>query len=616
MRFPAHLACILLLALAATKAPAGTVPATASTAQEALDFHVIQEDRPLTVGDVCCGGTRFPDAPVSSASAGIGGNPLWIKLPQLRPGTVLVFSDIVDAATLYEESLGGGWTVSRTGDNVSPVGGALPVPRTAFLLSEDADPRAARFLRIDQPNTVRFGLTAWEPQAFRADFERRRIIQMLLIGFITAIILYNLVVSALTRDVVFALNAMTIVALLGIDLYLSGLGGYYVWPRNWSNMVLIGALTGTTVLGVLFISHFLFLDAMHPAARPLHVAAAVTLIVGAGSLVLPYWLPQTALLAIVLIMPLLALAIAVREIFRGNGNARLLMFPLLGIIIPGGGLVFIRSVTDIDFGVVRPHMLEITLAFEALAFSLALAARVRFHKLAAVSARARLAEAEYESARRYADLQERERARIASDLHDSIGHNLVMISGLLERGSRTGVAPEDLASAAGLSKRTVQHVRQISHSLHPSTLSHLGWEAAVESLFDGLERAHGITVNITQTGGTPDLSDGAKLHLYRILQEIVSNIARHAAATRCDASFRNDSATLHIRVADDGVGLDRQKDLQAGLGFASIEQRLKNIGGTWVVNSGGDRGVEVALTIPIEGSGNDGERKTGDGAAR
>jgi signal transduction histidine kinase len=315
-------------------------------------------------------------------------------------------------------------------------------------------------------------------------------------------------------------------------------------------------------------------------------------------------------------MPLLAMAIAVREIVRGNQNAPLLLFPLLGIMIPGGLLVFLRSVTDFDFGIIRPHMLEITLAFEALAFSLALAARVRFHKLAAVSARARLAEAEYESARRYADLQERERARIASDLHDSIGHNLVMISGLLERGTRSGVAPEDLASAAGLSKRTVQHVRQISHSLHPATLSHLGWDGAIDSLFDDLKRTHGIAVTIARSGGTPDLPDGAKLHLYRILQEIVSNIARHAAASRCDASFRNEDGTLHVRVADDGVGLDGQKDLQAGLGFASIDQRLKNIGGTWVVNSGADQGVEVALTIPIDGSGDDGGRKTGDGAAR
>lgn len=585
------------------------------TARVSLNFDVFQEDRPLAIEEVCCGQIVFSQEQVSSTSAGFGGNPVWIRLPELRPGTILSVSSIVDEATLYEQT-DEGWTVSRTGDSVEPQGSALPIPRMAFFLSENVEPGAARYLRIVQPSPITFGLAAWDTQAFRSDFETRRIIQMLLLGFITAIIAYNLVVSALTRDIVFALNALTIVALLFIDLYLTGLGAYYIWPRPLSNIVLIVALACATVFGALFISHFLFHNIAHPSARPLRIVAAGAVAICATSLVLPYWYPQTALIGIILIMPVTAMTIAGLQILRRNGNAYLLIFPLLGIMLLGGAMVAVRSFTEFSFGAIHPHMLEVTLALEALTFSLALAARIRSQELAIVSARAKLAEAEYKGARRYTELQERERARIAADLHDSIGHNLVMISGLMENSIKNGAQRDDLASAAGLTRRTIRQIRQLSHALHPSTLSDLGWDAAIEGLFGELERSCGIAVSIELTGGEPDLSDEAKLHLYRILQEIVSNVAKHSAARNCRATFDNDGDTLTIRIADDGYGPPKDGKMSGNLGFASIEERLKNIGGSWEINRDSQRGFETLLTVPIRKVAKDAGSVGPDGTSR
>lgn len=591
---------VVTLMVFASGQPAGAQ--NASTAVLEVEFRAAQPDRDLTIDEVCCGRLVFPDPPVKSAGAGIGGRPVWIALPALRPGSVLSVTKMVDEATLYERWPGTDeWIIARSGDSVPPSGQALPVPRTAFILSEAASLETERFLRIVQPTTIRFGLKAWDPQAFRTDFERRRLIRVLSLGFIAAIVIYNLVVSLIARDGVFALNAVTILSLVLVDLYLSGIGAFYLWPRSISNLMLNLGLAGATVFGALFISRFLAVDAGRPVSvRPLLVLATLAAAALAISIATPYWMAQTALLVLVLLMPVTALVITLFELVHGNRSARILIIPLFGIMLPGGVLVLISSVTALPFGAIGPHILEVTLAFEALVFSLALATRIRMHQRNAEMARAELAQTELESARRYARLQERERARIASDLHDSIGHNLVMITGLLDRGVESNLAPEEIQAAAKLSRRTVQRVRTLSHDLHPVTLSHLGWAQAIESLFAELKSAHGIEVALTQSGGEPNMSADAKLHVYRMLQELVSNIAKHASAKRCQADIQNDGAALHIRVTDDGVGLGHPSDLQGGLGLASIDERTKTLGGTWTLQSGDRDGAVAELIIPLK----------------
>ena len=575
-------------------------PKAEASESRGVEFQVFQEFTPLSIDDICCNGIEFSEPPVSSTGAGLGGNPLWIKLPDLPPGSVLVLSKIVDEAKLYEPTVDG-WKVSRTGDTVEPEGVALSEPQMAFALTVDIDPSQARYLRVTQPNLISFGLSAWEPEPFHDELDRRRMVQMLLLGFISAIIAYNIVVSTLTRDIVFALNALTIISLVVVDLYLSGLGAHYIWPRNLSNMMLVIGLMCTSVFGASFISYFLFSNVFHPSARPLLLTGAAAILTGISAFFLPYWYPQTALIVIVLAMLATAVVTALVQIHKGNSNAYLLVIPLIGIMLPGGSMVAIRSFSEVSFGAIQPHMLEITLACEALAFSLALAARIRSQKLAVVSARAKLAESEYESARRYAELQDRERARIASDLHDSIGHNLVMVSGLLENNARSKSDADSMLSASKLTRKTIQRVRQLSHALHPSTLSDLGWDAAIDALFGELDRSYGIDVTITKIGNEPELDEEAALHLYRVLQELVSNIAKHSAATKCRAEFDNSGGQLTIRIVDNGVGLENGQNHKGGLGFASIEERLKAIGGSWEIGDDNGKGFKTTLTIPVGG---------------
>lgn len=595
---------LLLLVLAA-----GASQAANSVTR--LAFRFAQPPAHMTIDEVCCApGIAFDSSAVQSASSGLGGDPIWISLPPLPGGTVLSVTRMVDRAVLYESAPGRSeWRISVAGDSVARAGNALDVPQIAFALSSDLGPETVRYLQVTQPNTVEYGLTLWDRDSFERANERERTLFLLLLGFIAAIALYNLAVSFVAREPVFALNAMTIVSLIVVDLYLSGIGVLHLWPPHLSNPILNIALAGTILFGATFMATFLSFDDRGPgSAKLLHIVAAPALPVLLSGFVLPYYLPLTALMVLVALMVLLAVAITVFEALKGNGNARLLVIPLAAVMMPGGALVLARAMTDLDLGFGDTHILEIMLALEALAFSLALAARIRHHRSAAEQARTRLAEAELESARRFVVLQEQERARIASELHDSVGHNVVVMKALMDAAEVGRASEDDIRAASGLAKRTLGRIRRLSHDLHPDTVARLGWAKSVDALFDGLERAWGMAVDLKQEGGEPPLDDDARLHLYRVFQEAASNIGKHSGASAVTVRIASSPDGLEATVRDNGRGLPDGQAMREGLGLSSIAQRIRTLGGSWSLENDRDGGTVLKIAVPAS------DRRAGVGA--
>lgn len=585
----------LLLLLIATGVP------SAKADPSRVTFRFVQPSEQTTIADLCCDpGAVFDGAEAQSVSSGVGGDPIWIGLPSMPPGSVIAFTRIVDRAVLYERlPARAEWRVSVAGDSVVRAGSALAVPRVAFELSSDLGPEAVRYLQVTQPNTVEYGLTLWDRDSFERTNERERTLFLLLLGFIAAIALYNLAVSFVAREPVFALNAMTIVSLIFVDLYLSGMGRLHLWPPHLSNLALNVALASTILFGATFMATFLSFDDRRPrAANLLYVVSVPGLPVLLSGAVLPYYLPLTALLVLVVLMMLLAVSITVLEALKGNKNARLLVIPLAAVMLPGGALLLLRAMTDLDLGYGDTHILEIMLALEALAFSLALAARIRHHRSAAEQARTRLAEAELEIARRFVALQEQERARIASELHDSVGHNVVVMKALMDAAEVGRASGDDIRAASSLAKRTLGRIRELSHDLHPDTVARLGWTKSVDALFAGLERAWGIAVDVRQEGGEPRLDDDARLHLYRVFQEAVSNIGKHSGASAVTVRIVSSADGLSATVRDDGRGLPDGLSMQEGLGLRSIAQRIKTLGGSWSIASNGEAGTTLTIAVP------------------
>lgn len=564
-------------------------------------FRHVQEwsPDPLSIDDVCCDAGIEWGAPGSLFRGGVGGPPVWIELPSLRPGSVIELTQIVDEVILFEGLPDGEWRTSRTGDSVTTNGQGLPVARMAFLLSEELPAETRRYLRVKQPNLSAISIVAWDVSNFQANVERRRLIQSLLLGFIGAIVLYNLIIAGIARDEVFGLNAAVILCIVGIDLYLSGVGAQWLWPKALSNLALNTALLGTCAVGALFIRRFLSQTPDDSSVLiPLKWLAFAALSLYLTQFLVPYWFAQSGLLLAIIILLFYAPYVSIRMALEGSVRARLLLFPLGLAIVPGSLGVLLRTVLDFELGALRPHMLEITLAIEALAFSLALAALIRVHAADAATAKSELLNTQLRSAETFADLQDRERARIASDLHDSIGHNLVLAKSLLEPGE-----DEDdkyrAEEAAAIIHKTLSSVRRLSHELHPAALKHLGWEGAVSSLFATLTDVHQIEADLRQDGGPPPLDQRGQTHLYRILQEAISNIVRHSDATHCDAKLVRSETEFNVRIADNGTGIQQGESDPSGLGLTSIAERVRALGGMFDRHNQDAGGLVLVITIPL-----------------
>lgn len=209
------------------------------------------------------------------------------------------------------------------------------------------------------------------------------------------------------------------------------------------------------------------------------------------------------------------------------------------------------------------------------------------------------------------EAQEAERRRVARDLHDSVNQILSAVKfrlntveeGLQDRADAAAAWRDVLKARADLDK-AIEEVRCISRNLRPSELDDLGLAAAVRTLGREFGERTGLAVDL-QVGTLPaGLPAEVELNLYRILQEALGNIERHAAARRVEVDLGLDSAggLLGLRVRDDGRGLDathpRPGGLRTGMGLADMRERAEFHGGRCLVRSAPGQGTEIMIEIP------------------
>lgn len=208
---------------------------------------------------------------------------------------------------------------------------------------------------------------------------------------------------------------------------------------------------------------------------------------------------------------------------------------------------------------------------------------------------------------RIVSLQEEERSRVSRELHDGISQLLVSIKfqfelashelagGSLDKGRETlALGTERLAAAIG-------EVRRISHDLHPSLLDTLGLPAAIGQLVAEFEQRSGLKMVYNDGLGDEAPDDSVAVALFRVLQEALTNIERHAAARSVHISLDGDNALVRLRVRDDGVGFDpRQLDsLKGGIGLRNIRERVEHFGGRFSLISAAG-GTELDVTLPAQ----------------
>jgi len=210
-------------------------------------------------------------------------------------------------------------------------------------------------------------------------------------------------------------------------------------------------------------------------------------------------------------------------------------------------------------------------------------------------------------AQRVVESQEEERARLSRDLHDGISQWLVSIKLQIEAGmirlssgqpGQTEAAQAVFEHAADQLSNVMGEVRRISHNLRPAILDDLGLAAALNHLGQEYTHSSGTPVQFEASGATDGLSDVANTVLFRLAQEALTNIGRHAAARQIGITLRGDAEGVTLCIRDDGKGFDAEGIAlhpQRGIGLRNMMERMDAIGGRFSIESGSSGTVLTAF---------------------
>ena len=213
--------------------------------------------------------------------------------------------------------------------------------------------------------------------------------------------------------------------------------------------------------------------------------------------------------------------------------------------------------------------------------------------------------------RRLLTAQEEGRRQIAVELHDGLGQVLTAAKINMESAARTTgeEAREQLRQAVACVDQATQQVRDMALNLRPSVLDDLGLAAALRWHVDQFARRTGIPTHLV-IAPVPKLSPVLEITCFRIAQEVLTNVTRHAQAGNVWFSLQYGERNLSLTVRDDGVGFDvaaaRARAISGtSMGLLGIKERAASIGGTLLLTSAVGRGSEVSVTLPLDDSGSE-----------
>lgn len=201
------------------------------------------------------------------------------------------------------------------------------------------------------------------------------------------------------------------------------------------------------------------------------------------------------------------------------------------------------------------------------------------------------------------ETQEKERARIARELHDDIGSklnviglNVRMLKSKYEKGENPEVVLDHINTAL---KSSIERTRDISHELMPPILAKFGVQSALNSLATSINRTGQVRVDLEIEQEWTGLSKMKELHIYRIIQELSTNTLKHAKANQIEITSTIDKDMLAIQYTDDGIGIKDKEEYLTGMGMSNITARSKLLNARSKLDTEVTKGMQFVITIPI-----------------
>lgn len=208
-------------------------------------------------------------------------------------------------------------------------------------------------------------------------------------------------------------------------------------------------------------------------------------------------------------------------------------------------------------------------------------------------------------ARRIILTQEEERKRISRELHDVIGPTLtginLKLAALKLHATDPAMLEKNITEAQRLVTKSLETVNQFARDLRPALLDDLGLVPALHAFLKGFMRETGIRAQLIAPRSIEGLGNHNKTTLYRVVLEALSNVDRHANASRVRVEIQNCEGPLVLEVGDDGEGFNPQNpavDHRKRLGLVGMRERVEMLGGAWSLTSSPGQGTTIRVTLP------------------
>ncbi len=480
----------------------------------------------------------------------------------------------------------------------------------AFSLPTDLQPPVDVLIRVNNQGPLEFSLFVKSIGQWLRSEHLMGLLYGGLFGAILVLLLYNLFIAWGLKDPSYALYVLFLLSLLLTLFFQSGIGKQFLWPARTDieSRFMIPVAAMNTTAGLTFLVVFFNLRQL---SRPLWLAAGIIIGISLplallnllgyhnpGLLVLIY-LNILASLVYYMLVPIVAY-------HRGLRFARFAI-PALWVYPVSVFSYFWQLVTG-NYWLYPPYLvMAFGILAEGILLSLALTDKINLLRQAKKNAERQADAARQDIARRLIQTQERERENFASILHDAIGHDLLLLKHGLEQldaDANCSSSKDNQRILRRLRKQcegALVNVRELSHQMHPHVLARLGLNAAIETMLENVAKATNLewAADLDNIDGLLDEEKSSTI--YRVIQEALNNVLKHAQAYEVLVSLRVRGGQVVVSVKDDGSGWEESVDASAGkgLGLDNMAGRVELLSGWFRLLRQPGCGTEVRFGIPI-----------------
>jgi signal transduction histidine kinase len=208
-------------------------------------------------------------------------------------------------------------------------------------------------------------------------------------------------------------------------------------------------------------------------------------------------------------------------------------------------------------------------------------------------------------------IEEREKRRIATELHDCVGQTLALARiklGMLQKNAPSEDFRKNVAEIQNLIEQTIRETRTLTFELCPPILYELGFDQAVKWLVDEFHEKYGINTTIDNDGSDKPIDPRIRFFLFQAIRELMLNIVKHSGSRTAVISIERIRNKLQIKVSDNGSGINKTRKTSQGFGLFNIRERMIHINGSFDIKSSRGKGTTVTLVAPFNLSEKSGGR--------